>query len=84
MGTSWRADPKEELVGILMTQRMWTLPVLRMSVWISGPRFTGQLTTEEALLNVGSSEAALEKRLKFMANDLERLIVQRSTLLRVC
>jgi len=26
LGTSWRADPKEELVGILMTQRAWTSP----------------------------------------------------------
>lgn len=24
LGTSWRTDPKEDLVGILMTQRTWT------------------------------------------------------------
>ncbi len=26
MGTSWYSDPKEEMVGILMTQRAWTSP----------------------------------------------------------
>ena len=26
LGTSWRTDPKEGLVGILMTQRAWTSP----------------------------------------------------------
>jgi len=26
LGTSWSSDPTEELVGILMTQRMWTSP----------------------------------------------------------
>jgi len=26
LGTSWRSDPKEDLVGILMTQRAWTSP----------------------------------------------------------
>ncbi len=26
LGTSWRSDPTEELVGILMTQRAWTSP----------------------------------------------------------
>jgi CubicO group peptidase (beta-lactamase class C family) len=26
LGTSWYVDPKEELVGILMTQRAWTSP----------------------------------------------------------
>jgi CubicO group peptidase (beta-lactamase class C family) len=26
LGTSWRSDPKEEMVGILMTQRAWTSP----------------------------------------------------------
>ena len=26
LGTSWRSDPREELVGILMTQRAWTSP----------------------------------------------------------
>ena len=26
LGTSWRVDPKENLIGILMTQRMWTSP----------------------------------------------------------
>jgi CubicO group peptidase (beta-lactamase class C family) len=27
LGTSWYSDPKENLVGILMTQRAWTSPV---------------------------------------------------------
>lgn len=27
LGTSWRSDPKEGLVGILLTQRAWTSPV---------------------------------------------------------
>src|SRR5207244_12131775 len=26
LGTSWRSDPKEGMVGILMTQRAWTSP----------------------------------------------------------
>jgi CubicO group peptidase (beta-lactamase class C family) len=26
LGTSWCADPKENLIGVLMTQRMWTSP----------------------------------------------------------
>jgi len=26
LGTSWYADPKEDLVGILMTQQAWTSP----------------------------------------------------------
>ena len=26
LGTSWRSDPGEEMVGILMTQRAWTSP----------------------------------------------------------
>ena len=26
LGTSWRSDPKEEMVGILMTQRAWESP----------------------------------------------------------
>jgi CubicO group peptidase (beta-lactamase class C family) len=27
LGTSWASDPAEDLVGVLMTQRMWTSPV---------------------------------------------------------
>jgi CubicO group peptidase (beta-lactamase class C family) len=26
LGTSWYSDPEEELIGVLMTQRMWTSP----------------------------------------------------------
>src|SRR5436189_2531 len=26
-GTSWRSDPSEDMVGILMTQRAWTSPI---------------------------------------------------------
>jgi CubicO group peptidase (beta-lactamase class C family) len=26
LGTSWRSDPREDMVGILMTQRAWTSP----------------------------------------------------------
>jgi CubicO group peptidase (beta-lactamase class C family) len=26
LGTSWRSDPREEMVTILMTQRAWTSP----------------------------------------------------------
>jgi CubicO group peptidase (beta-lactamase class C family) len=26
MGTSWYSDPKEEMIGIVMTQRMWNAP----------------------------------------------------------
>lgn len=32
LGTSWYSDPKEEMVGILMTQRAWTSPS-GPSVW---------------------------------------------------
>ena len=38
LGTSWYSDPNEDMVGILMTQRAWTSPVLRTSVSISGRR----------------------------------------------
>ena len=27
LGTSWRVDPKEQMCGIVMTQRAWTSPV---------------------------------------------------------
>src|SRR5437773_210526 len=27
LGTSWRSDPSEDMVGILMTQRAWTSPI---------------------------------------------------------
>jgi CubicO group peptidase (beta-lactamase class C family) len=27
LGTSWYSDPREDMVGILMTQRAWTSPV---------------------------------------------------------
>jgi hypothetical protein len=30
-GTSWYVDPKEELIGILISQRFWNSPVLRAS-----------------------------------------------------
>jgi CubicO group peptidase (beta-lactamase class C family) len=36
--TSWYADPKEELVGILLTQRLWTSPVpppVHVDFWAS-------------------------------------------------
>ncbi|HEX3659093.1 MAG TPA: hypothetical protein VHV55_25115 [Pirellulales bacterium] len=26
LGTSWYSDPREDLVGILLTQRTWTSP----------------------------------------------------------
>jgi len=26
LGTSWRSDPTEDMIGILMTQRAWTSP----------------------------------------------------------
>jgi CubicO group peptidase (beta-lactamase class C family) len=26
LGTSWRVDPREEMVTILMTQKAWTAP----------------------------------------------------------
>lgn len=37
-GTSWYADPKEDLVGILLTQRLWTSPVpppVHVDFWAS-------------------------------------------------
>jgi CubicO group peptidase (beta-lactamase class C family) len=37
-GTSWYVDPKEELVGILMTQRVWdspSPPVVLLDYWTS-------------------------------------------------
>lgn len=37
-GTSWYADPKEDLVGILLTQRVWTSPVpppVHVDFWTS-------------------------------------------------
>jgi CubicO group peptidase (beta-lactamase class C family) len=38
LGTSWRSDPKEEMVGILMTQRAWespTPPPVTQDFWTS-------------------------------------------------
>jgi|SRR5882724_13429364 len=38
LGTSWRSDPKEEMVGILMTQRAWespTPPPVTVDFWTS-------------------------------------------------
>jgi CubicO group peptidase (beta-lactamase class C family) len=38
LGTSWRSDPREDLVGILMTQRAWTSPTppnVCRDFWIS-------------------------------------------------
>jgi CubicO group peptidase (beta-lactamase class C family) len=38
LGTSWRSDPKEEMVGILMTQRAWespTAPPVTQDFWTS-------------------------------------------------
>jgi CubicO group peptidase (beta-lactamase class C family) len=38
LGTSWRTDPKEEMVGILMTQRAWespTPPPVTQDFWTS-------------------------------------------------
>jgi CubicO group peptidase (beta-lactamase class C family) len=38
LGTSWRGDPKEEMVGILMTQRAWespTPPPVTADFWTS-------------------------------------------------
>ena len=38
LGTSWRSDPKEEIVGILMTQRAWespTPPPVTVDFWTS-------------------------------------------------
>ena len=37
-GTSAYMDPKEDMVGILMTQRLWDSPLGRMWCGISGPR----------------------------------------------
>jgi CubicO group peptidase (beta-lactamase class C family) len=37
-GTSWYVDPKEELIGILMTQRVWDAsgaPVVLLDFWTS-------------------------------------------------
>ena len=37
-GTSWYVDPEEELVGILMTQRLWdasSAPVVLLDFWTS-------------------------------------------------
>ena len=37
-GTSWYVDPKEELIGILMTQRVWDDPgasVILLDFWTS-------------------------------------------------
>ena len=36
LGTSWRSDPKEQMVGILMTQRAWespTPPAVTLDFW---------------------------------------------------
>jgi CubicO group peptidase (beta-lactamase class C family) len=38
LGTSWRSDPKEEMVGILMSQRAWespTPPAVTLDFWTS-------------------------------------------------
>jgi CubicO group peptidase (beta-lactamase class C family) len=38
LGTSWRSDPREEMVGILMTQRAWespTPPPVTVDFWTS-------------------------------------------------
>ena len=37
-GTSWYVDPKEELIGILMTQCLWdasTAPIVLLDFWTS-------------------------------------------------
>jgi len=37
-GTSWYVDPSEELIGILMTQRLWDAsgaPVVLLDFWTS-------------------------------------------------
>jgi CubicO group peptidase (beta-lactamase class C family) len=37
-GTSWSSDPKEDVVGILMTQRLWTSPIppaVHLDFWTS-------------------------------------------------
>src|SRR5207247_10601110 len=39
LGTSWRSDPSEDTVGILMTQRAWTSPIppdVCLDFWTSG------------------------------------------------
>jgi len=38
LGTSWYSDPREDMVGILMTQRAWTSPNppdVRSDFWTS-------------------------------------------------
>ena len=45
-GTSWYVDPEEEMVGILMTQRVWDSPAFRASIAISGPRPIRRSTTD--------------------------------------
>jgi CubicO group peptidase (beta-lactamase class C family) len=37
-GTSWASDPKEDLIGILMTQRLWDYagpPSIHFDFWTS-------------------------------------------------
>ncbi|MCG6536591.1 MAG: serine hydrolase [Syntrophales bacterium LBB04] len=46
LGTSWYSDPREDLVGILMTSGPGLPPAPRQSVLTSGPRPTRPSTTE--------------------------------------
>ncbi len=46
LGTSWYSDPREEMIGILMTQRAGLPPFHRTSASISGPPSTRRSTTE--------------------------------------
>ena len=51
-GMSWYSDPKEDMVAILMTQRLWDSPPrVRLSISISGPRFTRRSTTEFGMIS---------------------------------
>jgi len=48
LGTSWYADPREDMVTILMTQAAWTSPSppdICLDFWTSGPRPTRRSTT---------------------------------------
>jgi len=49
LGTSWYSDPREEIVGILLTQRAWTSPNPPQFAWISGLAPTRHSTTRPGL-----------------------------------
>ncbi len=63
-GTSWYADPREDLTGILMTQRVWDSPVAPRSIAISGPPPTRRSTTSKSSFNLSISRSLVRRTVR--------------------